>query len=66
MDANIFSSIKKHKKSNEIGFESVPLNIKIDVFSVKKEHTFSGFPHISCKFDINQTNILIIIKRFVR
>ena len=46
MDAKIFSSIKKYKKSNAIGFESVPLNIKIDVFSVKKEHTFSGFPHI--------------------
>ena len=46
MDAKFFSSIKKYKKSNTIGFESVPLDIKIDVFSVKKEHTFSGFPHI--------------------
>ena len=24
----------------------MPLNIKIGVFLVKKEHTFSGFPHI--------------------
>ena len=46
MDAKLFSSIKKYKKSNAISFESVPLDIKIDVFSVKKEHTFSGFPHI--------------------
>ena len=46
IDAKIFSSMKKHKESNAIGFESVPLNIKIDVFSVKKEHTFSGLPHI--------------------
>ena len=45
MDGKIFSSIKKHKKSNAIGFESVPLNIKIDVFLVKVEHTFSRFPH---------------------
>ena len=37
----IFSLIKKHKKSNAIGFENVPLNIKIVVFLVKKEHTFS-------------------------
>ena len=42
----IFSSVKKHKKSDAIGFESVPLNIKIGVFLVKKGHTFSGFPHI--------------------
>ena len=47
MDAKIFSSIKKHKKSNVIGFESVHLNIKIGVFSVEKEHTFSGFPYMS-------------------
>ena len=47
MDAKFFSSIKKYKKSNAISFESVPLDIKIDVFSVKKEHTFSGFPHMS-------------------
>ena len=47
MDTKIFSSIKKHKKSNAIGFESVPLNIKIGVFLVEKEHTFSGFPHIA-------------------
>ena len=50
MDAKMFSSIKKsrkkYKKSNAISFESVPLDTKIDVFSVKKEHTFSGFPHI--------------------
>ena len=46
MNAKIFSSIRKYKKSNAIRFESVPLNIKIDVFSVKKEYTFSGFPHI--------------------
>ena len=45
MDAKIFSSIKKYEKSNAIGFKSVPLNIKIGVFLVKKEHTFSGFPH---------------------
>ena len=47
MDAKFFSSIKKYKKSNAISFESVPLDIKIDVFSViKKEHTFFGFPHM--------------------
>ena len=46
MDAKIFSLIKKYKKSNTIGFESVPLIIKIGVFLVKKEHNFSGFPHI--------------------
>ena len=50
MDATFFSSIKKYKKSNAISFESVPLDIKIDVFSVKKEHTFSGFPHILIQF----------------
>ena len=51
MDAKIFSSIKKYKKSNAIGFESVPLNIKIGSFGTKKEHTFFGFPHIysECK-----------------
>ena len=42
---HIFLSIKKYKKSNTIGFESVPLNIKIGVFEVKIEHFFSGFPH---------------------
>ena len=46
MDGTYFLSIKKYKKSNTIGFESVPLNIKNGVFEVKKEHTFSGFPHI--------------------
>ena len=46
MDAKFFSSIKKDKKSNTIGFESVPLNIKIGFFGTKKEHTFFGFPHI--------------------
>ena len=46
MVAKFFSLIKKYKKSNAISFESVLLDIKIDVFSVKKEHTFSGFPHI--------------------
>ena len=43
---HIFSSIKKYKRSNTIGFESVPLNIKIGVFVFEKEHTFSGFSHI--------------------
>ena len=46
MNAKFFSSIKKYTNSNAIGSECVPLNIKIDVFLVKKEHTFSGFPHI--------------------
>ena len=46
MDAKFFSSIKKYKKSNTIGFESVPLNIKIGFFGTKKEHTFFGVPHI--------------------
>ena len=46
MDAKFFSSIKKYKKSNVISFESVPVDIKIDVFSVKKEHTFSEFLHM--------------------
>ena len=46
MDAKFFSSMKKYKKSNAISFESVPLEIKIDVFSVKKKHNFSGFPHM--------------------
>ena len=50
MDAKFFSSIKKYKKSNTIGFESVPLNIKIDLFGTKKEHTFFGFPHIFIRF----------------
>ena len=44
--AHIFSLIKKYKKSDTIGFESVPLIIKIGVFVVKKEYTFSEFPHI--------------------
>ena len=35
MDATFFSSIKKYKKSNAISFESVPLNIKIDIFTSK-------------------------------
>ena len=35
MDAKISSLVKKHEKSNTIGFESVPLNIKIGVFLVK-------------------------------
>ena len=52
MDATFFSSIKKYKKSNAISFESVPLDIKIDVFSVKKEHTFSGFPHIAIEYEV--------------
>ena len=46
MDAKFFSSIKKYKKSNTIGFEIVPLNIKIGFVGTKKEHTFFGFPHI--------------------
>ena len=46
MDAKFFSSIKKYKKSNMVGFESVPLNIKIGFFETYKEHTFFGFPHI--------------------
>ena len=46
MDAKFFSSIKKYKKSNTIGFDSVPLNIKIGFFGTYKEHTFFGFPHI--------------------
>ena len=46
MDAKFFSSIRKYKKSNTIGFESMPLNIKIGVFLVKKEHNFFEFPHI--------------------
>ena len=49
MDTKFFSSIKKYKKSNTIRFESVPLDIKIDVFLVKKEHTFFGFPHVYCQ-----------------
>ena len=40
MDAKFFSSIKKYKKSNAIGFESVPLNIKIGVFVFKKRAFF--------------------------
>ena len=40
MDGKIFSAIKKHNKSNGIGFVSVPLNIKIGVFLVKKELFF--------------------------
>ena len=48
LHAKFLSSIKKYKKSNAISFESVPLDIKIDVFSVKKEHTFPGFPHVHC------------------
>ena len=50
MDAKFFSSIKKYKKSNTIGFESVPLNIKICFFGTKKEHTFSEFPHMAISF----------------
>ena len=46
MDAKFFSSIKKYEKSNTIGFERVPLNIKIVFFGTKKEHTFFGFLHI--------------------
>ena len=46
MDAKFFSSIKKYKKSNALSFVSVPLDIKIYVFSVKKELTFFGFPHM--------------------
>ena len=46
MDAKFFSSIQKYKKSNTIGFESVPLNIEFGFFGTKKEHTFFGFPHI--------------------
>ena len=46
MEAKFFSSIKKYKKPNTIGFESVPLNIKIGFFGTKKEHTFFGFPHM--------------------
>ena len=46
MNAKFFSSIKKYTNSNAIGSECVPLNIKIDVFLVKKEHTFSVFLHI--------------------
>ena len=46
MDAKFFSSIKNYKESNTIGFESVPLNIKIAYFGTKKEHTFFGFPHM--------------------
>ena len=46
MDAKFFSSIKKYKKSNKIGFESVPLIIKIGFFGTYKEHTFFGFPHM--------------------
>ena len=57
MDAKFFSSIKKCKKSNAISFKSVPLDIKIDVFSVKKEHTFSGFPHISRTYPKRCRNI---------
>ena len=48
MDAKFFSSIKKHKKSNTIGFESVSLNIKIGIFLFKKEHIFFGFAYIYC------------------
>ena len=40
MDAKFFSSIKKHKKSNAIGFESVPLNIKIVFFWNQKRAYF--------------------------
>ena len=43
MDAKIFSLIKKYKKSNTIGLESVPLNIKIGAFLFKKGHTFPDF-----------------------
>ena len=47
MDAKFFFfSIKMNKKSNAISFECVPLDIKIDVFSAKKKHTFSEFPQI--------------------
>ena len=56
--AHIFSSIKKYKKSTTIGFESVPLNIKISVLVFKKEHTFSGFPHISLNESINGRSFL--------
>ena len=67
MDAKIFSSIKKYKKSNAIRFESVPLNIKIDVFSVKKEHTFSGFPNIPTflftKLQIGRSQMRLIAQR---
>ena len=56
MDAKMFSSIKKsrkkYKKSNAISFESVPLDTKIDVFSVKKRAYFfriSSYTYISPK-----------------
>ena len=45
--SKFFSSIKKYKKSNTIGCESVPLIIKIGFFGTKKEHTFFGFSDIS-------------------
>ena len=41
LDGTYFYSIKKYKKSNTAGFESVPLSIKIGVFVFKKEYTFS-------------------------
>ena len=46
MDGTYFFFNKKNKKSNTIVFESVPLNIKISVFIVKKGHTFSGFRYM--------------------
>ena len=54
MDAKVFSLIKKDKKSNTISFKSVPLNIKIGGFLVKKEHTFFGFLLIS---DFHNQNV---------
>ena len=43
MDAKIFSSIKKYRESNAISFESVPLDIKIDIFPSKKSILFPDF-----------------------
>ena len=59
-DATFFSLMKKYKKSEANGFESVLLNIKIDVFLVKKEHTFPGFPYILTPLTITNTTISTI------